>query len=128
MSSVFTKIINRELPAQIVYEDEQTIAFLDIRPVSRGHTLVVPKVEVDQFQDLDVDTYTTLMQTVHYVARIIKTKLQPQRVGVVIYGFDVPHVHVQLIPMDKPGLIQFQHGEEVAPEELADVRAELVGD
>lgn len=125
MSSVFTKIVNREIPAEIIYEDDKTLAFLDIRPVSNGHTLVTPKEEVDELQDLDEETYQAVMDTVRRVSRLLKDRLQPARVGVVVYGFDVPHAHVHLIPMDGPGKISMQHGEEAAPEELAAVRAQL---
>lgn len=125
MASVFTKIINREIPAQIVYEDEQTLAFLDMRPINPGHMLVVPKQEVDQFQDLDSETYQAVMATVHKMANLLKEKLNSARVGVVIYGFDVPHAHVHVIPMDGPGAIQLVHQGEASEEELKAVKEEL---
>ncbi|MEX0749030.1 MAG: HIT family protein [Candidatus Saccharimonadales bacterium] len=118
MSSIFTKIIQREIPAHIVYEDEMTLAFLDIRPVSEGHLLVVPKLEVDELQDLEPDMYQAVMTTVHKMARLLKEKLNPKRVGLVVYGFDVPHAHVHLIPMEGPGKIQLQHTEKVTEAEL----------
>lgn len=126
MASLFTKIINREIPAEIIYEDEQTLAFLDIRPINPGHMLVIPKVEVDQFQDLDDETYQAVMTTVRRMAQLLKDKMQPERVGLVIYGFDVPHVHVHVIPMDEPGKIKLVHGGEAEPEELARARQQLV--
>lgn len=125
MASIFTKIINREIPAEIIYEDEQVIAFLDIRPVNPGHLLVVPKQEVDQFQDLDEAIYLAVMKVVRKMARLVKDKLSPARVGVVIYGFDVPHVHVHVIPMDQPGRVRMEHAAEVASEELAMMRERL---
>lgn len=126
MASLFSKIINREIPAEIIYEDEQTLAFLDIRPINPGHMLVIPKVEVDQFQDLDEETYQAVMATVRRMAQLLKDKMQPQRVGLVVYGFDVPHVHVHVIPMDEPGKIKLVHGDEVEPEELSRARQQLV--
>lgn len=126
MASLFSKIINREIPAEIIYEDEQTLAFLDIRPINPGHMLVVPKVEVDQFQDLDEETYQAVMATVRRMAQLLKDKMQPQRVGLVVYGFDVPHVHVHVIPMDEPGKIKLVHGDEAEPEELSRTRQQLV--
>lgn len=126
MASIFSKIINREIPAEIVYEDEQTLAFLDIRPINSGHMLVVPKHEIDQWVDLDEETYQSVMATVRKMAQLLKDKLQPERVGVVIYGFDVPHAHVHVIPMDQPGDIKLVHQEEVDPKELAAVRRQLV--
>lgn len=126
MASIFSKIINREIPAEIVYEDEQTLAFLDIRPINSGHMLVVPKHEIDQWVDLDEETYQAVMATVRKMAQLLKDKLQPERVGVVVYGFDVPHAHVHVIPMDQPGDIKLVHQEEVDPKELAAVRRQLV--
>lgn len=126
MASIFTKIINREIPAHIVYEDEKTMAFLDIRPAQPGHMLVVPKAEIDQFQDLDNDTYQAVMATVKLMAERIKDKLHVKRVGVIIYGFDVPHVHVHVIPMPKPGLISIrQPAQPSPPEELAQTAQQL---
>ena len=126
MSSIFTKIVNREMPAEIIYEDDKTLAFLDIRPVSPGHTLVIPKKEVDHLQDLEDDDYAAVMQTVKNLSQLIKYKLSPERVGMVVYGFDVPHAHVHLIPMDGPGKISMQHGEEASQEQLSKIKSQLV--
>lgn len=125
MASVFTKIINREIPAQIVYEDERTIAFLDVRPVSPGHLLVVPKREVEEFHELDDPDYSVLMDTVRRMAKLLKEKLQPERVGVVVYGFHVAHAHIHLIPMNEQGKIQFEHNENVTSEELTQMKEDL---
>lgn len=98
--SIFTKIIKGEIPCHKIYEDDRTIAFMDIHPAQPGHVLVVPKVQVDHFQDLPDTDYDALWRTVKLVAQQIKTKLQPKRVGVHIAGFDVPHAHVHLIPVN----------------------------
>jgi len=98
--SIFTKIIKGEIPSHKVYEDEMTIAFLDIHPKTPGHTLVIPKKEVDEFQDLPQDDYDAMMRTVHKVARRIKEVLSPARVGVEIIGVDVPHAHVHVFPFN----------------------------
>lgn len=127
MASLFTKIINREIPAQIIHEDERTIAFLDIRPVNPGHMLVVPKTEVDQFQDLEDDDYQALMTTVKEMTQLLKEKFKPARVGLVVYGFDVPHAHIHLIPMDRPGKIKMEHQENVPESELKAAKDKLVG-
>ncbi len=127
MASIFTQIINRELPAQIIHEDDLVIAFLDIRPVSPGHTLVVPKKEVDQFQDLDKKTYQATMDVAHKVAKLLKKKLDTKRVGMVVYGFDVPHAHIHLIPMDEPGLISMKHSEPVEDKYLEAMKSKLIG-
>lgn len=100
--SVFTKIIKGELPSHKIYEDGQTLAFLDIHPVQPGHTLVIPKVQIDKFYDLDNDTYHAVMTTVKKVARQLEAVLQ-KRVGVLVVGVDVPHAHIQLIPFSDAG-------------------------
>lgn len=103
MASVFTKIINREIPADIFYEDKNFIALLDNNPLHDGHALVIPKKEVDYIFDLDNDTYISLMEIVKKVAKILDEKLKPilnyKRVGILVEGFGVPHVHVHLIPL-----------------------------
>lgn len=99
--SVFTKIIKGELPCHKVYEDQMTIAFLNIHPTHPGHTLVVPKIQVDQYIDLPDDYYMALWKSVKIVAAQLRQKIGKQRVGVLIEGVDVPHVHVHLIPFNK---------------------------
>jgi histidine triad (HIT) family protein len=96
MASIFSKIINGEIPAYKIYEDELTLAFLDIHPKTPGHTLVVPKKEIDQFQDMPDEDYEAVMRTVKKVALRIKEVLKPNRVGVEIMGMDVPHAHVHV--------------------------------
>jgi histidine triad (HIT) family protein len=98
--SVFTKIIKGEIPCYKVYEDDKTIAFLTIGPVRDGHTLVVPKVQVDQYIDLPDEDYEALWRTVKKVAKHIRDVMGKERVGVVIKGIDVPHAHVHLVPFD----------------------------
>lgn len=97
--SIFTKIINGEIPAHRIYEDDDFIVFLDVHPLTAGHTLVVPKVQVDHLWELDELTYQNLFALVRRVGTHLKATLAPPRVGVVVEGFGVPHVHVHLIPM-----------------------------
>lgn len=99
--SVFTKIINGELPCHKVYEDDKTIAFLTIGPVRDGHTLVVPKIQVDQYIDLPDEDYVAMWQTAKKVAAKIRKVMGTERVGVIIKGIDVPHAHVHLIPFNE---------------------------
>ena len=99
--SIFTKIINREVPAYIIYEDDYSLAFLDIHPVQPGHVLVVPKKQIEQWLDLDEDTYLHLMQAVKIVGEQLKTVLSTKFVGLKIVGVDVAHVHVHLIPFNQ---------------------------
>ena len=96
--SVFTKIINGEIPCHKIYEDKLCFAFLDIHPKTPGHTLVVPKKQVDEFQDLPEEDYLAVMKTVKAVANRQKDVLGAKRVGVEIIGVDVPHAHVHVFP------------------------------
>jgi histidine triad (HIT) family protein len=98
--SVFTKIIRGEIPSYKIYEDELTLAFLDIHPKTPGHTLVVPKKEVDQFQDLPDLDYEAVMRTTKKVAKRLKEVLGPARVGLEVMGMDVPHAHVHVFPFN----------------------------
>lgn len=99
MPSIFTRIINREIPGHIVAEDDHNIAFLDINPLNEGHTLVVPKQEVDKLFDLDEDTYLKLQAFSYKVAKAIETAIPCLRVGVAVVGLEVPHAHIHLIPL-----------------------------
>jgi len=98
--SVFTKIIKGELPSNKVYEDDQIIAIIPLYPAAKGNVLVIPKVQIDQFIDLDSQTYQSLMAVVQTVARHMKAVLKTSRVGLKIEGLDVPHVHVKVIAFD----------------------------
>ena len=103
MASVFTKIINREIPADIFYEDENFIAILDINPIRDGHILVIPKKETDYIFDLSDDDYIELMLTVKKISSLlskkISNKIEFSKIAIVVEGFNVPHVHVHLIPL-----------------------------
>jgi histidine triad (HIT) family protein len=124
--TIFTKIINGEIPAEKVYEDEKTIAFLTIQPVREGHTLVVPKVQVDQYIDLPNEDYDALWRTVKKVAARVRDVTGKERVGVVIKGVDVPHAHVHLIPFNKGESLKADGQPEiVSPELLASVAEKL---
>lgn len=96
--SIFTKIINGEIPSHKVYEDEHTYAFLDIHPITPGHTLVVPKKQVEFLWDLDDTDYQQLQASAKKIARHLREKLQVPYVGVQVIGVDVPHAHIHLIP------------------------------
>ena len=99
--SIFTKIINGEIPAYKIYEDDKTIVILDIHPVKPGHLLVIPKVQIDHFENLPDDYYQAVWATVKIMARHLKQVLGHQWINVSIVGTDVPHTHVHLIPFDK---------------------------
>jgi histidine triad (HIT) family protein len=103
MASIFTKIINGEIPSYKVAEDENYYAFLDINPLTEGHTLVVPKKEIDYIFDLDDKTYSGLFTFVKKVSLAIKNIVECRRLGMIVYGLDVPHAHVHLIPIKGKG-------------------------
>lgn len=124
--SIFTKIVTGELPSHKVYEDESTLAFLNITPSHPGHTLVIPKKQVDQYIDLDDETYEQLWRTVKKVASRLRDVMGTERVGVVISGVDVPHAHVHLIPFDKGQLLKTDQKNPVADSsQLAEIAAKL---
>ncbi len=100
MSSVFTKIVKGELPCYKIYEDERTLAFLDIEPEAAGHALVIPKAEVDRVYDLSDEDYVAVMETVRKLARHMEDVLG-QRTMIKIVGTDVPHAHVHLLPINE---------------------------
>lgn len=107
MASIFTKIINREIPGYIVAEDDRFIAFLDVMPLVEGHTLVVPKKEVDYIFDLDDATLADMMVFAKKVAQGVKKVILCKRIGVAVIGLEVPHTHVHLVPMNSMGDINF---------------------
>lgn len=107
MPSIFTRIINKEIPGYIVAENDHAIAFLDINPLNEGHTLVVPKKEVDKLFDLDEDTYLNLQAFTHQVAKAIEKAIPCLRVGVAVVGLEVPHAHIHLIPLHSMADIDF---------------------
>jgi len=122
MPSIFTKIINREIPGQIVAEDERFIAFLDIVPLVMGHTLVVPKKEVDYIFDLDDDTLAAMSLFAKKVARAVKKAVPCKRIGIAVIGLEVPHAHIHLVPMNSMGDINFSNPKlKPTAEELAAV-------
>ena len=118
MASIFTRIIKGEIPCYKVAEDAHFFAFLDISPNSRGHTLCVPKKEVDKLFDLDEDTYLGLMQFSRKVALGIEKAISCDRVGIAVIGLEVPHVHVHLIPINHMGDMSFQSKAALTKEEF----------
>jgi histidine triad (HIT) family protein len=107
MSTIFTKIINREIPAYIVAEDEHNIAFLDIMPLVKGHLLVVPKKEVDYIFDLEDKDYSHLLLFAKKVGIAMESVISCTRIGVTVIGLEVPHVHIHLIPLRSMDDIDF---------------------
>ena len=107
MDSIFTKIINREIPAYIIAENDEFIAFLDVFPLAKGHTLVIPKKQVDYIFDLDDDTYTRLFSFAKKIAAKVNSAIDCKRVGVAVIGLEVPHAHIHLVPLNNVEDINF---------------------
>ena len=121
MASIFTKIINGDLPAYKVAETEDFIAFLDINPNSVGHTLCVSKIEVDKIFDLDEKVYSDLMLFSRKVALGIRKTIKCQRVGLSVIGLEVPHVHVHLIPLQTMEDARFTSKTVLSPKEFENI-------
>src|SRR5262249_36199039 len=98
MASIFTKIINRELPGRFVYEDDDVVAFLTIEPMTQGHTLVVPRAEIDQWQGIDSEAFGRVMSVSQLIGRAVTKAFQAERAGLIIAGLEVPHLHVHVFP------------------------------
>ena len=128
MASIFTKIINREIPAQIIAEDDRFIAFLDIMPLVMGHTLIVPKKEIDYLFDLDDQTLADINVFAKKVAIAIKKAVPCKRIGVAVIGLEVPHAHIHLVPMNSMGDINFTKPKlKPSQEELTAVAGKIRG-
>ena len=124
MASIFTKIVNGEIPSWKVAEDENFFAFLDIFPVAKGHTLVIPKKEVDYLFDLDDETYIGLQLFAKKVALGIQKAIPCQKVGVMVLGLEVPHAHIHLVPMQtEADLLNFSKKLSFSKEEMAEITA-----
>ena len=107
MATLFTKIINGDIPSYKIAEDENFYAFLDINPNAKGHTLCIPKIEVDKLFDLDEDTYNGLMVFSRKVAIALEKAIECKRIGMAVVGLEVPHVHVHLIPLNSMNDMSF---------------------
>lgn len=126
MATIFARIINGEIPCYKVAEDDQYIAFLDVRPLKAGHTLVVPKQEVDYIFDLDENTLAGMMLFAQKVARAMKEVIDCKRVGVAVLGLEVPHAHIHLVPLTKEGDLLFTNPRvSISPEENEKLAREI---
>ncbi|NMH27050.1 HIT family protein [Flavobacterium silvaticum] len=128
--SIFTKIIDGEIPAYKITEDQHYLAFLDINPNAKGHTLCIPKKEVDKIFDMDEHEYLGLMKFAHRVANALEKAIPCKRVGMAVIGLEVPHAHVHLIPLNHMDEIRFQDKVKLSPEEFEEtvrtIRSELL--
>jgi len=127
MASIFTKIINRELPSYIIDEDDNYIAFLDVFPLAKGHTLVVPKREVDYIFDLDDETYIGLQRFAKNVAKKLNNAIECERIGVAVIGLEVPHTHVHLVPINNVSDIDFSRPKlKLSEEEFKTIQQKII--
>ena len=127
MSSIFTKIINGEIPAYKIAESEDFIAFLDAMPLVKGHTLVVPKKEVDLIFDLDSEEYKNLWAFAQEVAKKVKNAIPCIRVGVAVVGLEVPHAHIHLVPLNKVDDLNFKNDRlKLSAEEYTEIQNSIV--
>ncbi|WP_068595495.1 HIT family protein [Vaginella massiliensis] len=122
MASIFTKIINNEIPAYRIAENEHYIAILDAFPLVKGHVLVIPKKEVDKIFDLDKETYLGLMEFAYEIAPAIEKAVSCKRIGVSVIGLEVPHVHVHLVPLNTMDDINFTNPKiQISGEEMQEI-------
>lgn len=121
MASIFTKIVNGEIPCYKVAETDEFLAFLDVNPNTKGHTLCIPKQEIDKIFDLDEALYTGLMQFSRQVAIAIEKAIPCKRVGISVIGLEVPHTHVHLIPLHSMEDARFIQKATLTPEEFQEV-------
>jgi len=127
MSTIFTKIINGEIPSYIIAENENFIAFLDAMPLVKGHTLVVPKKEVDLIFDLESEEYKNLWGFAQEVSKKIKKAIPCVRVGVAVVGLEVPHAHIHLIPLNKVEDMNFKNERlKLSNEEYTEIQNSII--
>lgn len=125
MASIFTRIINGEIPCHKVAETSDYLAFLDIRPQTKGHTLCIPKQEIDYIFDLEDEYLAGLMTFAKKVARAVKQVVPCKRIGVAVVGLEVPHTHIHLIPINAVSDISFKEPLDIPAEELAELAAQI---
>jgi histidine triad (HIT) family protein len=129
MASIFTKIINGEIPSYKVAEDENFIAFLDVFPIAKGHTLIVPKVEIDYIFDLDDTTIGRMHVFAKKVALAIEKAIPCKRIGTAVAGLEVPHAHLHLIPINKISDISFEHPKlKFTEEEFKEIQERIISE
>lgn len=124
-ASIFTKIVKGEIPAYKIAESDRYLAFLDVFPTTQGHTLVIPKQQIDYIFDLDDDLYTGLMAFAKEVAKAIRKAVPCERVGMAVVGLEVPHAHVHLIPLNSMADMNFANKKEFSQKEFEEVAEKI---
>jgi histidine triad (HIT) family protein len=125
MSSIFTKIINGEIPCYKITEDENFLAFLDVNPNAKGHTLCIPKQEINKIFDLEDDLYIGLMQFSKKIAIALEKTVPSKRIGMAVIGLEVPHAHVHLIPLNEMDEMRFQNKVTMSKEAFESLAASI---
>ncbi len=125
MTSLFTKIVNGEVSAHKVNENDSFLAFLDIRPINPGHTLVIPQKEVDYIFDLDNEVLSQILIFAKNTASLIEKAVDCRRIGIMVAGLEVPHAHIHLVPITSLGDLNFAKAKEASESELAEVAEKI---
>ena len=125
MSSIFTKIVNGEIPCYKIAEDENYLAFLDVNPNAKGHTLCIPKQEINKIFDMDEELYLGLMKFSRKVAKAVEKTVECKRIGMAVVGLEVPHTHVHLIPLHDMDDMRFQRKVSLTKEEFEQLASEI---
>jgi histidine triad (HIT) family protein len=121
MASIFTRIIQGEIPCEKILESDLFFAFLDIRPIAPGHTLVVPRIEVDNLFDLNAEYLEEMLPFAQRISKALAQSVSCRRVGLMVAGFEVPHAHLHLVPIQQEGDLSFSKAKPASREELATV-------
>jgi len=127
MSSIFTKIVNGEIPCYKIAEDENYLAFLDVNPNAKGHTLCIPKQEINKIFDMEEELYLGLMKFSRKVAKALEKTIPCKRIGVAVVGLEVPHVHVHLIPLHDMDDMRFQRKVSLTTDEFEELAKAIQG-
>lgn len=126
MASIFTKIVNGEIPSYKIAETENCLAFLDVFPLAKGHTLVIPKKEIDYIFNVDDSLLSELITFSKKIAKAVEKAVPCKRIGMAVIGLEVPHAHIHLVPLNKVGDLDFSKGKlNPSPEELKQIQAEI---